>query len=325
MADARYLQVITDEVYATRNAFEAALVDRSLSFEREAGFALQILGNNDYALKTAMSNRQSVINAVTNVAAIGISLNPALKLAYLVPRDGMICLDLSYMGLVHIAIDSGSIKWAQGEVVYASDVFRRVGYDRPPVHEYDAFSTERGEVRGVYVVAKTVDGDYLTTTMNVDQVNDIRDRSSAWKAWVEKKRKCPWVTDWEEMAKKTVIKRAYKSWPKTDRLAEAIRHLNVENQEGLAEIAGQAAPVLAPKPNVPADAVLKPGEAAAAKGVEALKAWWEKELTEEQRVSLKGHLRSLKATAAEADKKRTIDNEGGREPGQDDDQQPEAA
>ena len=322
---ANALQIVTDEIYATRNAFEAALADRSMNFEREAGFALQVIGGNDYALKVAMNNRQSVVNAVTNVAAIGISLNPALKLAYLVPRDGKICLDISYMGLVHIAIDSGSIKWAQAEVVHKGDTFKRLGYDRPPQHEYDAFDTERGEVRGVYVVAKTIDGDYLTTTMNVDDVNDIRDRSSAWKAWIEKKRSCPWVTDWSEMAKKTVIKRAYKSWPKTPRLADAIHRLNIENEEGLAEIAGERAPVLAPKPNVPADTVLAAGEAAADKGVESLKAWWEKALSEEQRVSLKGHLRRLKATATEADKKRTIDNEGGREPGQDDDQQPEAA
>jgi len=321
---ANALQIITDEVYATRTAFEAALADRSMNFEREAGFALQILGSNDYALKIGMGNRQSVVNAVTNVAAIGISLNPALKLAYLVPRDGKICLDLSYMGLVHLAIDSGSIKWAQAEVVYAGDAFKRLGYDRPPLHEYDSFSPDRGEVRGVYVVAKTVDGDYLTTTMTVDDVNAIRDRSSAWKAWIEKKRSCPWVTDWSEMAKKTVIKRAYKSWPKTQRLAAAIQHLNTENEEGLAEIA-ERAPVNVPAPNVPADAVLHAGETAAAKGVAALKAWWEKDLSEPQRETLKGHLRRLKATATEADKNRTIDNEGGREPGQDDDQQPEAA
>jgi recombination protein RecT len=314
------LQVITDEIHATRTAFESALVDKSLKFEREAGFALQILGSNDYALRIAMENRQSVVNAVTNVAAIGISLNPALKLAYLVPRDGKICLDISYMGLVHIAIDSGSIKWAQAEVVYAGDVFKRLGYDRPPQHEYDAFSPDRGEVRGVYVVAKTVDSDYLTQTMTTDEVNAIRDRSTAWKAWVEKKKKCPWVTDWSEMAKKTVIKRAYKSWPKTQRLAEAIQRLNVDNEEGLAEIAGQSAPVLAPTPNVPADAVLAAGEAAAAKGVVTLKAWWEHALSEEQRGTLKGHLRRLKATATEADAKRTIDNPPAREPGQDDDE-----
>jgi recombination protein RecT len=38
------------------------------------------------------------------VAAIGITLNPASKLAYLVPRDGMVCLDISYMGLLHRAV-----------------------------------------------------------------------------------------------------------------------------------------------------------------------------------------------------------------------------
>jgi recombination protein RecT len=91
-------------------------------------------------------------------------------------------------------------------------------------------------VVGVYVVAKTADGDYLTTAMSTDEINSIRDRSSAWKAWVKDKRKCPWVTDWGEMAKKTVVKRAYKYWPKTERLEQAIHHLNTDGGEGLADI-----------------------------------------------------------------------------------------
>jgi recombination protein RecT len=37
------------------------------------------------------------------------------------------------------------------------------------------------------------------------------------------------------MIKKTVIKRAYKLWPKTERLDEAMNHLNQSNGEGLAQ------------------------------------------------------------------------------------------
>lgn len=230
------IQVITGDIYAVKPHFESVLSDRSISFEREAGFAVQIISGGEYILKVAMSNRQSVIDAVTNIAAIGISLNPAKKQAYLVPRDGKVCLDISYMGLMDLAIDSGSIKWAQAELVYSTDVFSLNGFDKPPTHTYSPFHKERGDVVGVYVVAKTADGDYLTAAMSTDEINAIRDRSSAWKAWCEKKKKCPWVTDWGEMAKKTVVKRAYKYWPKTERLEQAIHHLNTDGGEGLADI-----------------------------------------------------------------------------------------
>lgn len=233
------LQVITNEIYGVRAGFEAVAVDRSINFEREAGFAIQILSNNDYALTVAMNNRQSVIDAVTNISAIGISLNPAKKQAYLVPRDKKICLDLSYIGLLDLAVASGSIMWGKAELVKESDDFRLNGFDKPPVHERNPFARDRGEVVGVYVVAKTHSGDYLTETMTIDEVNDIRNRSSAWKAWIEKKKSCPWVTDPGEMAKKTVIKRASKTWPKADRLDKAIHFLNTDGEEGLESIRQQ--------------------------------------------------------------------------------------
>lgn len=241
------LALITGDIYASRDAFEAVLADRSINFDREAEFAIQVLSQNDYALKLAQSNRQSVVSAVTNIAAIGISLNPAKKQAYLVPRDGKICLDISYMGLADLATASGSIKWVKAGVVHANDRFTLNGFDRPPEHSFDPFSKDRGEAVGVYVVAKTADGDYLTEAMSADEVNAIRDRSSAWRAWVDKKRSCPWVTDWAEMAKKTVVKRAYKLWPKTERLDQAIHHLNTDGEEGLYELAPKAAPAVEEK------------------------------------------------------------------------------
>lgn len=236
------IALITGDIYGARDAFEAVLTDRSIKFDREAEFAIQIITQSDYAMKLAQSNRQSVINAVTNIAGIGISLNPAKKQAYLVPRDGKICLDISYMGLLDIATATGSIKWAKAAVVYSNDQFALAGFDNPPQHQFNPFSKDRGEPVGVYVVVKTADGDYLTEAMSVDEVNEIRDRSSAWRAWIDKKKSCPWVTDWSEMAKKTVIKRAYKTWPKTDRLDQAIHHLNTDGEEGLYELAPKAAP-----------------------------------------------------------------------------------
>lgn len=227
------LAVITSDIYAARDGFQSVLAEPSLSFDREAGFAVQVLEGNDFALKMAMGNRQSVINAITNIAAIGISLNPAKKQAYLVPRDGKICLDISYIGLMDLAMATGSIKWAQAELVHANDGFTRGRFDEPPAHTFNPFSRNRGEIVGVYVVVKTADGDYLTHTMDIDSVHAIRDRSASWKGG----KSSPWKTDPGEMIKKTCVKQAYKYWPKTDRLAQAIQHLNTDGGEGLTELA----------------------------------------------------------------------------------------
>ncbi len=216
-------------VYEMAPAFEAVCADRGIAFAREAEFAIQALCASDYALKIARENPQSVRDAVTNIAAIGISLNPAKKQAYLIPRKGAICLVISYMGLLDLAIQSGSIMWGHAEMVYAADKFTMHGFDQAPTHERNPFLKDRGELVGVYVVVKTRDGDFLTDTMTADEVFAIRDRSDAWKAYqADPKKKCPWVTDEGEMVKKTVIKRAYRTWPKSDRLDAAVHHLNTD-------------------------------------------------------------------------------------------------
>lgn len=228
------LAIITDDIYASKDSFVSVLSDRSINFEREAGFAIQVIGSSEFMLGVAAGDRQAVINAVTNIAAIGISLNPAKKQAYLVPRNRKICLDISYMGLMDLAMSTGSIRWAQAELVCENDGFIRGRFDEPPTHTFNPFSKDRGPIVGVYVVVKTADGDYLTHTMEISAVMDIRDRSEAWKSYVAKKAKsCPWATDEGEMIKKTCVKQAYKYWPKTERLEKAIHYLNTDGHEGI--------------------------------------------------------------------------------------------
>ena len=235
------LSIINADISSAKTNFMAVLSEPSVNFEREAGFALQILTSSDYAMKIAVTpaGRQSVVNAITNLGAIGLSLNPAKKAAYLVPRDGKICLDVSYRGLIDLAIDTGSIVWAQAHVVYDNEHFQILGYDKPPEHRRDPFSKQKGEIIGAYVVAKTSDGDYLTEAMSVAEMNEIRDRSTAWKAWLKDQKKCPWVTDPGEMYRKTVVKRASKYWPrgeKTARLDQAVHYLNTDGGEGVVDV-----------------------------------------------------------------------------------------
>jgi len=225
------LAIITGAINEARDDFSRVLVDRSISFERESGFAIQILQNNDFAMKIAMASKPSLLAAVTNIAAIGISLNPARKQAYLVPRGGKICLDISYIGLLDIAVASGSILWGRAELVHENDAFRKIGMDKQPVHDFEPFGKNRGEIVGVYVVVKLHNGDYLTDTMSIDDVYSIRDRSESWK----RNGQGPWKTDEGEMIKKTVIRRAYKMWPKTERLDSAMNQLSA-NGERLTDV-----------------------------------------------------------------------------------------
>lgn len=203
--------------------FVGAVSDQSITWAKESQFAIQLFQKNDFLAKTAIGNPISAQNAIINVAAIGISLNPASKLAYLVPRDGMICLDISYMGLLHIAQAAGVIKWGQCKLVHASDTYETNGLDKAPTHKYNAFVSpeERGAVIGGYCTVKTADGDYLTEEMSLAEIEDIRKVSKAGTS-----PKGPWVNFWSEMARKTIVKRASKYWPRADRLDNATDMLN---------------------------------------------------------------------------------------------------
>lgn len=198
-----------------------------INFIKEAEFAMQALAANTTLLKVAQGNPASLKSAIINLSACNLTLNPVLKLAYLVPRGGKVCLDISYMGLEKLATDSGSITFTKSRIVRQSDEFKLRGIDKEPTHEFNPFATDRGDIIGAYNIAKTHDGDFLTEIMTIDEILDIRDRTEAYKSFkAGKSQSCPWTTDLEEMLKKTVTRRASKSWPKTDRLSQAINVLN---------------------------------------------------------------------------------------------------
>ena len=218
---------IVEFVQQQEGMFLERVCDDKVKFSTESQFAIQAFQGNKFLADTARKNMASLQNAIINVASIGISLNPANKHAYLVPRDGKICLDISYMGLLHLAMTTGSIKWGQCKLVHASDTYASNGLDKAPTHSYNPFlnTNDRGAVIGAYCTVKTADGDYLTEEMSFDDIKKIENSSKA--------KNGPWKTHWNEMARKTVVKRASKYWPKVERLDEAIHNLNTDGNEGL--------------------------------------------------------------------------------------------
>lgn len=195
-----------------RSQFELiASKEKLVSWAEESQFAVQALNKND-ALRSCIP--ETVQEAIINVAAVGLSLNPSYGYAYLVPdsiKSGSawmkVCqLRISFKGLMKIATDSGGIKWAKAEIVKSGDQFVYKGPCEKPEHHMQPFG-DRGETVGVYCVAKTADGDYLT---------DIMDMAEIKKCEAAAKTKTVWQAWFEEMAKKAIIKRASKQWPLGD-------------------------------------------------------------------------------------------------------------
>lgn len=222
------------------------------TFAREAGFAVQILKENDYLAEVACGNPDSLKEAVINVAAIGLSLGQFHKQAYLVPRNvrgkGKVCLDISYQGMIDLATSRGAILWAKAELVRDGDDFEYVGVNKEPRHSYKPFG-DRGSIIGGYCLAKTPGGDILVDFMPIYEIFNIRDRSEGWKAFQAKKIKStPWASDESEMIKKTLIRRGYKSWPKA--IAKGVMEKAVAVVDEAEGIDFQAEP-LAESPSAP--------------------------------------------------------------------------
>lgn len=212
-------------VFMAQKQFEASN-EYKMNFNREAGFAIQILCNNPYLMKC---DPDSVKHAVVNVALTGLTLNPALKFAYLVPRkvkDELKCiLDISYMGMIKILTDAGAVKNVDAGVIYSNDKYDyRRGSD--PYFKHQPALTNRGAKIGAYAIAFMRDGGFQFEILGREDIEKVRSTSESWKN--EQGRKfSPWETWEDEMWKKTVLKRLFKLLPKTnfsDQLIAAISH-----------------------------------------------------------------------------------------------------
>ena len=220
-----------------KNRFQELDKASLLSFKQECLFARQQLMKNDYTYKAASKAPQSLQAAILNVAAIGISLNPAQAHAYLVPRDNQICLDISYKGLVKLATDCGAITDCKSVLVYENDSFKWRGPYKEPKHEADPFSPDRGEVTGAYNIAYLPDGRVMVEVMSKADLDKIKSTSKAangpWKSWED------------QMQLKSVTKRAYKSWPQTENRERLDRAMDLLNEtEGMAYTLEQQAEYL---------------------------------------------------------------------------------
>lgn len=192
-----------------------AQIHKAVTFEEESSFALQLLAENDYLARVAMGNPDSLKRAILNVAIIGLSLNPYKGEAYLIPRKGKICLDISYRGYINLAGSIGAIRKVDVEIVYKNDHFEYVP-GHPPVHRCDPFDTNRGPIIGGYVVSTLGNGETVVSNLTIAEIEKIRERSESWKSYKKDSKPTPWVTDEAAMIKKTLVRNARKFWPMVD-------------------------------------------------------------------------------------------------------------
>lgn len=148
---------------------------------------------------------QSLLACVMMCAQLGLEPDQFLGQAYLVPYKNVCTLIPGYRGYIALARRSGEVQSVSSQVVYSNDRFvLQYGIDEKLEHV--PAEGDRGEIKGAYVVFKYKDGSYSFDYMAKNDIDKIRARSKA-------KANGPWVTDYDEMAKKTVIKRHVKLVP----------------------------------------------------------------------------------------------------------------
>lgn len=224
---------------------EFAPIEKSMSeagfspekVKQEISFALQLINKSSQLQKCSKLSLQT---AVLNISNIGLSLNPAAKEAYLIPRwnnstkQMEASLEPGYVGLVKLLTDAGSVKSMTCQLVYEGDKFEvdLANNAQPVTHRPELSRAKRGNITGVYALATLVDGSRQVEYMSLEEVNEIRERSETYKAYTDQKIKsCTWVSDFGEMTRKTVIKRIYKYLPRTERMErvdEAIKQDNAD-------------------------------------------------------------------------------------------------
>lgn len=162
--------------------------------------------------------KQSLLSSVLGAAILGLELEPSLGQAYLVPyrnKRGFLECQLipGYRGYIALAHRSGFVTSVEAHAVFSNDFFEyQLGLE-PKLRHIPA-EGDRGEFKGAYCIFRHKNSEPTFEYMSKDRIDKIRERSKA-------KDSGPWVTDYEEMALKTVIRHRAKYEPISIEFAKA--------------------------------------------------------------------------------------------------------
>jgi recombination protein RecT len=164
---------------------------------------------------------KTLIGAIVQASQLGLEPDGVLGHAYLVPfrnsktgRDECQLIP-GYKGLVDLSRRSGQVSTVYAQVVHEKDVHSFSYGLKPELQHIPSNLEDPGPLVAVYAVANLRDGGVQFEWMWKRQVDAIRKRSRAGNSG-------PWVTDYEEMAKKTVLRRLCKLLPVSVELQQAV-------------------------------------------------------------------------------------------------------
>jgi recombination protein RecT len=207
---------IRQELEGSRFQLEVAkVIPRHMKPERMIRVACTALTKTPLL---ALCSKPSFFSAMLTLSQLG--LEPDGRRAHLIPFRNKaggydVQLILDYKGIAELVMRSGLVSFLHADVVCENDEFE---YDRGQIqkHKID-FRKSRGQVYAVYSICKFRDGNEKCEVMSVEDVEGIRSRSKAANGG-------PWVSDWNEMAKKTVFKRLSKWLPFSPEVRDALEN-----------------------------------------------------------------------------------------------------
>lgn len=177
--------------------------------ERFTRMTLSAISTNP---KLAACTPKSFLGAMMTAAQLGVEPNTALGQAYLIPYRNHGILEcqfqLGYKGLIDLAYRSGEVAVIQAHTVYENDEFEyELGMD--PVLKHRPAAKDRGNPVAYYAMFKTKDGGFGFEVMSYDDVaKHAKKYSQSYSS-----NSSPWQSNFDEMAKKTVLKRVLKYAP----------------------------------------------------------------------------------------------------------------
>ena len=194
----------------------AKVLPKIITPERFCRVVLSAINKNP-ALVKAISDpdcQTSVIAAFMRCAEIGLEPDGrrATITCYQNKKTGSYDVTMipMYQGLSELAMRSGQISSIHADKVCENDDFT---WDTGTIRHKINFREPRGNAYAYYCIIRFKDGSVKTETMSLDEVNAIRERSSGYQAAVRYGKTNPWITDPDEMGKKTVFRRCAKWLP----------------------------------------------------------------------------------------------------------------
>ena len=167
---------------------------------------------------------ETTLGAMIQCAQLGLEPGAHLGHAYLLPyknnkRGGQYdCqLIIGYKGMRDLVHRSGAVYSIDVHVVYESDHFeRKLGLEPQLIHE-PVYQEGKNAIRGVYAVATLNNGAKQHDYMTFAEIEKARSFSASGRSNYS-----PWITHYEEMAKKTVFRRLFKWLPTSVEMQRAI-------------------------------------------------------------------------------------------------------